>query len=75
MKPLYAWLALAAALLAAPVVAAPFEIAVNPSRFQMVFGAQNLIEFAHDVHRQANRARLIHDRLFDRLTDPPGRIR
>ena len=40
----------------------------------MAFRAQHLVQLADHVHRQAHGARLIHDRAFDALADPPGGV-
>ena len=40
----------------------------------MAFRAQHLVQLAHHVHRQAHRARLVHDRALDALADPPGGV-
>ena len=41
---------------------------------QLTRRAQINIEFFDDVDRQTNRASLIHQTAFDRLTNPPGGI-
>ena len=49
-------------------------LAVVMLGFQVVFAAQDLVQFAHHVHGQAHRARLVHDGPLDALAYPPGGI-
>src|SRR3954447_9880114 len=42
---------------------------------ELALRAADLVELLDDVHRDANRARLVGERAGDRLADPPGRIR
>jgi len=46
----------------------------QPMGFQIAQRAQHDVELFHDVRRQADGARLIHDRALDRLPDPPCRV-
>jgi hypothetical protein len=46
----------------------------KPMGFQMPLGTQIDVEFLDDVHRQADGARLVHDRALDVLANPPGGI-
>ena len=41
---------------------------------ELALGAADLVELLDDVHRDADRARLVGERARDRLADPPGRI-
>ena len=43
-------------------------------RLKMIFGTQDLVQFAHHVDRQAHRARLIHDGPLNALANPPRGI-
>ena len=42
--------------------------------FEMAEGAQDEVDFLDHMHRQTDGARLVHDRAFDALPDPPGRV-
>src|SRR5204862_227129 len=44
-------------------------------RLQVTECAQHDVEFLHDVGRQADGPRLVHDRALDRLPYPPGCVR
>ena len=41
---------------------------------ELALGAADLVELLDDVHRDADRARLVGERAGDRLADPPGRV-
>ena len=41
---------------------------------ELALGAADLVELLDDVHRDADRARLVGERARDRLADPPGRV-
>src|SRR4051794_5681355 len=41
---------------------------------ELALGAADLVQLLDDVHRDANRARLVGERAGDRLADPPGRV-
>jgi hypothetical protein len=49
-------------------------LAVVVLGLEVVLGAQHLVQLAHHVHRQAHRARLVHDGALDALADPPGGV-
>ena len=42
---------------------------------QLALGADDLVQLLDDVHRHADRARLVGERARDRLADPPRRVR
>lgn len=74
MKPLCAWLALAAALLAAPVAAAPFEIAVNPSRFEVSGKSGERIGQSLEIHNLGAQNTELALRTLDWEFDEAGRL-
>src|SRR6478672_3025031 len=41
---------------------------------ELALGAADLVELLDDVHRDADRARLVGERACDRLADPPGGV-
>ena len=46
----------------------------SAGRFEVADRAQNEVDFLDHMHRQANGARLVHDRALDALPDPPGGV-
>ncbi len=51
-----------------------FVARVLEFHLEMALGADHVLQFAHDVHRQADRPGLVDHGTLDGLTDPPGGV-